>query len=144
MASLDSRKRRGFNAERELLDNLKDLGFWGARIPVSGVGQPLPDVIIFHNGVLFGFEVKSTNGNKKVFYRREFDNLLDWLSGMKRENFKVGAWLAVRFKGGKWRFYHVNEDSEKIDCSIDQGYGIIDLSKEMRNMGRRLNRALSR
>jgi len=144
LVPLDSRKKRGFNAERELLENLKDLGFWGARIPVSGVGQPLPDVIIFHNGVLFGFEVKSTNEDKKVFYKREFDNLVDWLKGMERENFKAEAWLAVRFKGGKWRFYRIFTSSDKVKCDPKEGFGIIDLSKEMRNIGRRLNRKFPR
>lgn len=135
--SIVSRKKRGFGSERELVERFRELGLWSIRIPASGVGVPIPDVLVFHNGHIYGFEVKSTNKKKAVYYYKDFDNALEWLHHMLEEGFRVKAWLAVRFKGGIWRFYELNEDSSKVECDPNSGFGILDLSKELRNLGRK-------
>ncbi len=132
MNSLNSRRKKGFRAERELMELFKKLGFWGARIPVSAVGQPLPDILIFHNRKVIGVEVKSTKSQKLMLYKKDFDNLLEWLENMVMENFNAQAWIGVRFRGGIWRFYRVREGLEKITCDKNSGYALVDLAKKIR------------
>ncbi len=136
--SITSRKKRGFNSERELVERFREMGLWGIRIPASGVGTPIPDVLIFHNGVIYGFEVKSTNKSNVTYYLKDFDNLVDWFKHMREENFNASAWLAVRFRGGTWRFYNVDLETAKVECNPNTGLALVDLSREIREKGRKL------
>ncbi len=128
---MKKRRRKGFDAERELVRRLKDKGIWATRIPVSGVAQPLPDVLAVSNGTLHGFEVKSTS-NSINFYKKSFDNTILWLEAMRNEKLHAKAWLAVRFLGGKWRFYELTSETEKIEANLNNGLTLSQLLKLLR------------
>ena len=131
MVNPSRNRRKGFNAERELVKILRENGFPHiARVNVSGVSQPLPDVIGARKGVMYGFEVKSTNESKKTFYFREFDNIRAWLVELSEARVKSRGFLAVRFKGGVWRLYPIYPDVEKITVGTNKG---ISLERFIRN-----------
>jgi len=131
LSIMAKRRRRGYSAERELVKKLKERNIWATRIPVSGIGQPLPDVLAVSKGVLHGFEVKTTKGPKK-FYKRSFDNTLLWLNAMLNEELKAKAWLAVKFKGNTWRFYPLLEGTENIEANINIGLTFAQLLAELK------------
>ena len=132
MKKLVGRRKKGFRSERELVEKFKNIGLWSIRIPVSGVAQPLPDVILFHNGKIYGFEVKYVGKKRHIFYVKDFDNLQNWFNAMLQENFRANALLAVKFRGGKWRFYEVGPDLERIEVSINTGYTFSEICKKIK------------
>ncbi len=127
------RKQKGYSAERELVNMLKELSVWATRIPVSAVGQPLPDVLAISKGVIHGFEIKVSSDSRRIYYRKAFDNLLEWLNAMYRENIDAIAWLAVKFRGKKWRFYRITTNTEKIKAEINFGLTFTQLMKILRS-----------
>ncbi|MHA1616411.1 MAG: hypothetical protein ACTSX9_03790 [Candidatus Njordarchaeales archaeon] len=131
MSSLKSRRRKGFETERELVRKLRERGIWVTRIPVSGISQPLPDVLAVSNGVLYGFEVKRCKSHA-YYYRKDFDNLIMWLDAMQKENISAEAWLSVRFDGGVWRFYAILPDTEKVNANPNTGLSFQHLLKKMK------------
>jgi len=125
---MSKRRKKGFNAERELVKKFKQKGIWATRIPVSGIRQPLPDVLVAYRGMLHGFEVKSVMKAQRM-YKKSFDNTIYWLNAMTQESLRACAWLAVKFKGNKWRFYKLTNEIEKIDISPNNGYTFTQLLK---------------
>lgn len=133
MNSMSKRRLKGYNAERELVNKFKELKIWATRIPVSGIGQPLPDVLAIANGVLHGFEIKVSSDLSRTYYRKSFDNVIEWIMAMKREYINAEAWLAVKFRGNKWRFYKISDDFIKIKADINSGLNFAQLLNEIRN-----------
>ena len=127
MSWMSKRRQKGYNAERELVNKLKELNIWATRIPVSGIGQPLPDVIAITQGTLHGFEIKVSSKPSRTYYRKSFDNIVAWLNAMLKEKIKAIAWLAVKFRGKKWRFYIITNDTHKIKAEINSGYTLAQL-----------------
>ncbi|MHA1589528.1 MAG: hypothetical protein ACTSVA_02860 [Candidatus Njordarchaeales archaeon] len=130
MKSLKSRRRKGFDAERELVKKFKERKIWVTRIPVSGIAQPLPDVLAVAKGILYGFEVKRC-GEHARYYRKDFDNLIMWLEAMRREGLKAEAWVSVRFNGGVWRFYQVDTETEKVEANPNIGLTFSHILRRM-------------
>lgn len=124
---MSKRRTKGYSAERELVNKLKELSIWATRIPVSGIGQPLPDVIAITQGMLHGFEIKVSSDTSRTYYRKSFDNTIAWLNAMLKEKIKAMAWLAVKFRGGRWRFYMITKDTNKIKAEINSGYTLAQL-----------------
>lgn len=132
MLRLSGRRSKGFRAERELVEILSKAGLWSIRIPVSAVRTILPDIIVFHKKRVYGFEVKSTAKATAVYYRNDFDNLLEWYYKMVIEEFEAEPFLAVRFRGGVWRFYPVTNDTEKVKCDKNSGLSVAQLVKKLK------------
>ena len=62
-------KKRGYDAERELVHKLRDNGFKALRVPVSAPSnEPLPDVFAIRANTILAFEVKSQV--RYVYYKR--------------------------------------------------------------------------
>lgn len=123
MSNLKGRRRKGFNTERELVNILLSKGIWATRIPVSGISQPLPDVLAVKSGKMYGFEVKRTD-KPIIYYLKDFDNAIKWFQAMSRENINAEAWLAVRFRGKKWRFYPLDENTTSVKVNINIGLSL--------------------
>ena len=89
---------KGDRAETELMNIFLKEGFTVIRVPLSGRSQPMPDLIIARKGILYGFEVKMSAKPKAKFFEKMYDNLLEWLSTLKREGIPARAFLAVKVK----------------------------------------------
>ena len=111
-------RRRGFEAERELVRGLRRLGVLAWRIPASGMYESrrkmsLPDVIAFCKGEFLGFQVKSTAKDSFVVYRRFLEPLDAWLSDVLSHGVPARAFIAVKFTGNFWVV-------RKTDCSEEK------------------------
>jgi Holliday junction resolvase len=62
-------KKRGYDAERELVHRLREAGFDALRVPVSAPSrEPLPDVFAVKGDAILAFEVKSQE--RYAYYKR--------------------------------------------------------------------------
>jgi len=112
--NLNKRRARGFHAERELVKKLISAGIWATRIPVSGIGQALPDVLAAASGKLFGFEVKTAQ-KFTTYYIRDFDNTLKWLEAMIREGLPAQAFLALKMPNKGWKIIELKREMLSVD-----------------------------
>ncbi len=89
---------RGDRAERELLRELKRMGFCGFRIPASGRGskERLPDLVVAHreSGIRLAIEVKRTSKDRVYIKRGEINGLIRIATC-----FRAVPLIAVRFGG---------------------------------------------
>ena len=88
------------------------------KVPLSGRGQPMPDLIVARKGVLYGFEVKLSIKPKAKFMERDYDNLIEWLMTLKHEGIPVRAYLAVKV-GDKWLFEEIDRDRREVAFPSD-------------------------
>ncbi len=105
-------KRRGYDAERQLVDLLKRRGYWASRIPLSAVSVPLPDVIACKKDKGFlGFQVKSTSLSRYYISKKYLIPLVEWKRSFEAVA-KTRTFIAVKFmgKGRGWRFQEVFDD----------------------------------
>jgi len=115
LTSKESRnmKRRGYDAERDLVKKLRSLGFKAVRIPTSAPSsEPLPDVFATLNDGILAVEVKASRGDKVYFDSGQVKKLFDFLEIFNVYSKKV-AMLAGKFPY-KWVFKQV----EKVDDYI--------------------------
>lgn len=115
-----SMKKRGYDAERELVHKLRDSGFNALRVPVSAPSrEPLPDVFAIKDDVIIAFEVKSQE--RYAYYKRNQVMKLHEFLDIHRIYPKRLAVLAAKFKYKGWRF----EVAEKVgDYSLRLGDGM--------------------
>lgn len=74
-------KKRGYQAERDLVKRLRELGFKSVRIPVSAPSnEPLPDVFAVKGDYIIAFEVKAPTRGKAYFPRDQVKKLFDFLN----------------------------------------------------------------
>ena len=78
-------------------------------------------VIGAKKGVIYGFEVKTSVQPSKTFYFRDFDNIRAFLVGLQEAGVRGRGYLAVRFRGGQWRFYPIYPDVDKIKAEKGKG-----------------------
>jgi Holliday junction resolvase len=100
-------KRKGSEAERELVQMLWGAGFASVRIAGSGVTKfPSPDIVASNGSRILAIECKSTK--HKVRYIEP-----EQISQLKKFSSLFGAepWLAVKFSTD-WFFYKI-EDLEE-------------------------------
>jgi Holliday junction resolvase len=96
-------KKRGYDAERELVSMLRDEGYDALRIPVSAPSnEPLPDVFAVKNKSILAFEVKSM-GKFAYFKENQITKLFDFLM-IHRIYPNRFAILAAKFKYRGWWF----------------------------------------
>lgn len=98
-------KKKGSNAERELLLLLYEQGFACARIAGSGSSSlPSPDIIAIKNNKGYAIECKTKSGNYLNIKEKQIEELKTWetLSGHK-------AFVAWRISRKGWFFIHVSK-----------------------------------
>lgn len=113
-------KKRGYDAERELVHKLRDAGFDALRVPVSAPSnEPLPDVFAVKGDAILAFEVKSHS--RYAYYKRGQVGKLHEFLKIHRVYPRRIAVLAAKFKYKGWTFLI----SDKVgDYSIKHGEGM--------------------
>ena len=100
--SFASRKRKGIQAERELLTLLWASGWAAVRVAGSGSSRfPSPDIVASNGVKVLALECKVVKTNTKFFPLKEIQELLEF-----SKRFKAEPWIAVKhFK--QWFFVRV-------------------------------------
>jgi len=96
--------RRGYRAEAELVEALKESGFFAVRIPVSG-GRGVPcDVLAAKEGDRRGYQVKETKDDRVYLSDDEVKELYAFCRA-----FGLRPLIAVRWKGRRGASWTVVE-----------------------------------
>ena len=100
--SFANRKRKGIQAERELLTLLWASGWAAVRVAGSGSSRfPSPDIVASNGVKVLALECKVVKTNTKFFPLKEIQELLEF-----SKRFKAEPWIAVKhFK--QWFFVRV-------------------------------------
>jgi len=118
-----SRKSKGSDAERELVDMLQSLGFAAVRIAGSGCSKyPCPDVLASNGSQVLAIECKSTKKQHQYFRKQQIGELLEFA-----KVFAAKPMCAIKFSTS-WHFIepHKLRDSGKHhvtdrDHVLDEG-----------------------
>lgn len=99
-------KRKASRAENELATILWSMGYAVIRGPSSGGGvrrRFQPDLVAVKNGVILVFEVKTAREGEPLYVESS------QIVGIQEFARRAGgfAYVAVRLKGGEWRFHPV-------------------------------------
>lgn len=98
-------KRKGINAERELIHKFWENSWTAIRVAGSGSSKyPSPDIIAANISRKLAIEAKVTKNNKKYFTIQDISQLLEF-SG----KFGAEPWLAVKFNKSGWFFLPPSE-----------------------------------
>lgn len=74
-------KKRGYEAERELVRKLRVSGFKAVRVPVSAPSsEPLPDVFATKGDRIVAFEVKAPKAGRAYFSKNQVEKLFFFLN----------------------------------------------------------------
>ena len=93
-------KRKGTNAERELIKLFWGIGWAAVRVAGSGSMQfPSPDLLVGNKIRRLAIEVKTTKEEKKYFSKADIKQLLVFSSFFGAE-----SWLAIKFLHSEWVF----------------------------------------
>ena len=113
-------KKRGYDAERELVQLMREQGFDAVRVPVSAPSnEPLPDVFAVRGNSIVAFEVKSQV--KYSYYKSDQVAKLNAFLNIHKLYPKKYAVLAGKFKYKGWCFQVV----ERLgDYTLKTGQGI--------------------
>ena len=114
-----SMKKRGYDAERELVHMLRDVGYSAIRVPVSAPSrEPLPDVFAIKDDAILSIEVKAQE--RYAYYKRDqVQKLFEFLEIHKIYPRRYAV-LAAKFKYKGWWF----DIAPKLDdymIKIDRG-----------------------
>jgi Holliday junction resolvase len=113
-------KKRGYDAERELVKKLRGAGFDALRVPVSAPSnEPLPDVFAIRGKTILAFEVKS-QARYAYYKRKQIIKLFEFLE-IHKIYLKRLAVLAAKFKYKGWVFQVIDKPG---DFSLRTGAGI--------------------
>lgn len=112
-------KKRGYDAERELVHMLRDVGYDAIRVPVSAPSrEPLPDVFAIKGDSILSIEVKAQE--RYAYYKRDqVQKLFEFLEIHKIYPRRYAV-LAGKFKYKGWSF----DIATKLDdymIKMDQG-----------------------
>ena len=122
-------KKRGYDAERELVQKLRKSGFEALRVPVSAPSsEPFPDVFAVKDDTILAFEVKSQK--RYAYYKRsQISKLYDFLDIHKiyPKRFPV---LAGKFKYKGWVFKIVEKLGD-YSLRVGQGISFKELTKKL-------------
>lgn len=112
-------RKRGYQAERDLVKRLREMGFKSVRVPVSAPSnESLPDVFATRGGCVLAFEVKAPNTERAYFPKDQVKKLFDFLDMFEAYPTRL-AILAAKFPY-KWVFkrieniddYSIHKDEE--------------------------------
>lgn len=102
MVSHRFRKKKGIQAERELLGELWFRGLAAVRVAGSGSSRyPTPDIIAGNHKKTLALECKVVRFNTKYFPMKEIKNLLEF-----SKRFNAEPWIAVKHNK-EWGFVRV-------------------------------------
>jgi len=122
-------KKRGYDAERELVKKLREAGFDALRVPVSAPSsEPLPDVFAVKGDAILAFEVKSQS-RYAYFKKAQVLKLHEFLE-IHRYYPKRKAVLAAKFKYRGWAFM-VAEKPGDYSIRVGQGMTLRELIKRI-------------
>ena len=112
-------KKRGYDAERELVHMLRDVGYDSIRVPVSAPSkEPLPDVFAIKEDSILSIEVKAQE--RYAYYKKDqVKKLFEFLEIHKIYPRRYAV-LAAKFKYKGWWF----DIATKLDdymIKIDKG-----------------------
>jgi Holliday junction resolvase len=113
-------KKRGYDAERELVHMLRDVGYSAIRVPVSAPSkEPLPDVFAVKDDSILSIEVKSQI--RYAYYKsHQVVKLFEFLEMHKIYPRKY-AILAAKFKYKGWWFDVAERPDRDYMIKINQG-----------------------
>jgi Holliday junction resolvase len=113
-------KKRGYDAERELVHMLRDAGYSAIRVPVSAPSkEPLPDVFATKGESILSIEVKSQI--RYAYYKsHQVKKLFEFLD-MHEVYPRKYAVLAAKFKYKGWWFDVVENYSKDYMIKINKG-----------------------
>ena len=113
-------KKRGYDAERELVHMFRDVGYSAIRIPVSAPSkEPLPDVFAIKDDAILSIEVKSQV--RYAYYKsHQVLKLFEFLEIHKIYPRKYAV-LAAKFKYKGWWFDLAERPDRDYMIKIDQG-----------------------
>lgn len=95
-----SRKRKGTDAERDLLRSFWSSGWAAMRSAGSGSSHyPSPDLIVGKEGRRLAIECKITKDSKKYLGAEEIEHLRYFC-----EIFGAECWVAIKFNSLPWHF----------------------------------------
>ncbi len=101
-------KRKGTNAERDLVRTFWKNGWAAVRVAGSGSSHyPSPDILVGREGRHIVIEAKITIDTKKYFPQDEITQLKYFA-----KIFGAEAWVAIKFTGIPWAFFSVEDLSE--------------------------------
>ena len=113
-------RKRGYDAEREIVAMLRDAGFMAVRIPASAPSnEPLPDVFAVKDDWIIAVEVKS-HERYAYFKKKQVEKLYQFL-GIHRLYPKRTALIAAKFKRRGWTFIIADKSR---DYSVKHGEGL--------------------
>ena len=121
-------KKRGYDAERELVGIMRSIGFNALRVPVSAPSsEPLPDIFAIKENVIIAFEIKCQT--KYAYFKR--DQVLKLLNFLNIHKIypKKYAVLAAKFKYKGWCFSIVDKANS---YTLKNGEGLS--FKELQNI----------
>jgi Holliday junction resolvase len=112
-------KKRGYDAERELVHMLRDEGYAAIRVPVSAPSkEPLPDVFAVKDNSILSIEVKSQI--RYAYYKaHQVKKLFEFLDIHKIYPRKYAV-LAAKFKYKGW-WFDLAEKNQDYMIKINQG-----------------------
>jgi Holliday junction resolvase len=100
-----STKRKGINAERELIHKFWENNWTAIRVAGSGSSKyPSPDIIAANISRKLAIEAKLTKDDKKYFTKQDIGQILEF-----SKKFGAEAWLAVKFSKYGWFFLPPSE-----------------------------------
>jgi len=106
-------RKRGYRAERELVQRLRAMGFKAVRVPVSAPSsEPLPDVFATKARNILAFEVKAPNADRAYFRRDQVEKLVAFLGMFEAYEGKFVV-LVGKFPY-RWVFKHVQEAGDYV------------------------------
>ena len=112
-------KKRGYDAERELVHMFRDVGYSAIRVPVSAPSsEPLPDVFAIKDDAILSIEVKAQE--RYAYYKRDQVKKLFEFLEIHKIYPRRSAVLAGKFKYKGWWF----DIATKLDdymIKIDKG-----------------------
>lgn len=100
-----SNKKKGSNAERELVHMFWECGFAPVRVAGSGSTQiPSADLIVGKSGKTLIIECKSSKNDKIYIDKDRVEEFKEFGSRFGGE-----MWIAVRFNRKEWRFLTLSQ-----------------------------------
>ena len=101
-------KRKGSNAERELVAMFAGIGWAAIRVAGSGSSKfPSPDVLASNGSKVIAIECKSTKKKNQYFNPLQLKQLNEFAS-----TFNAEPWLAVKFSA-EWKFFRPDDLAQK-------------------------------
>ena len=98
-------KKKGTNAERELVHKFNNHGWSAIRVAGSGsANYPSPDIIAGKNNIIFGIECKATISKNKYLTFQEVEELIFFC-----RNMGIIPMISIKFDKEEWYFIYAQD-----------------------------------